>query len=216
MGAELRLSVIGYNDLYSPFQEDTPFAFFPLHLEPEIALNLLAPFASEQLPILRQVAQSLPVGYKLVVKEHPLMVGFRPRSFYRELKKIPNLVLVDPRLRAVDIISHARLVTTITGTAGFEAVLLQKPLITFGEVFYNALSFVKHSEVPAELPALVASQLSDFKFDEDELTRFFAAILKESASVDLAYIWALEKDNTLKKREGLTDLADLIARQVRR
>ncbi len=206
--------LIGYDDFYSPFQKDIPFAFFPLHLEPEVALTLLAPFASEQLPVIRQVAQSLPVGYKLVVKEHPVMVGFRPRSFYRELKKIPNLILVHPRIKATDILPHARLVTTISGTAGFEAVLLKKPVITFGEVFYNALSFVRHSEVPAELPALVASQLSDFRFDEDELIRFVAAILKESVSVDLAYIWTLEND-TLKKRQGLTGLADLIAEKVR-
>ena len=76
---------------YDPYESESDFAFFPLQFEPEISLLLLAPFMTDQLYVIKQIAQSLPVGMCLYVKEHPHMVPYRPRSFYRDLKKIPNV-----------------------------------------------------------------------------------------------------------------------------
>lgn len=206
--------LIGYDDMYGQLPSDVPFVFFPLHLEPEVAITLQSPFFSDQLAVVRHVAQSLPAGYKLVVKEHPQMLGFRPRSFFKELRKIPNVVVVHPRLRALDIIPRAELIVTLAGTAGFEAVLLKKPVVTFGEVFYNALSTVKRSLIPEELPGLVRSQLNHPRFDEEELTRFVAAILEESAEVDVPYLWTQESDEQ-KKREGLAPFVALVAKKIK-
>ena len=206
--------LVGSDDFYEPVPSDASFAFFPLHLEPEVALTLLSPFLSDQLVAVRLAAQSLPVGYKLVVKEHPQMAGFRPRSFFRELRKIPNVIVANPHVRALDIIPRADLIITIAGTAGFESTLLKKPVVTFGETFYEALSFVKRSDVPSELPALIRSQLDDFRFDDEELTRFVAAILEESARADVPYLWTLESD-TDKKKQGLAPFVQLVAHKIK-
>ncbi|MBI2405085.1 hypothetical protein HYV22_02805 [Candidatus Gottesmanbacteria bacterium] len=91
-------NMIGANDLYDTFDPHEDFAFFPLHYEPEISLLLLAPFATDQLYLVRQIAKSLPLHFKLYVKEHPVMVPYRPRSYYKKLKKIPNVKLISPAL----------------------------------------------------------------------------------------------------------------------
>ena len=52
---------------------DTPFIFFPLHLEPERTLLMKAPFYTNQLSLIENIAKSIPIGYKLLVKEHPAM-----------------------------------------------------------------------------------------------------------------------------------------------
>ncbi|TSC56502.1 MAG: hypothetical protein Greene041679_513 [Parcubacteria group bacterium Greene0416_79] len=76
-------NLIGVEDLYDPFTpKNENFAFFPLHYEPEVSLLLLAPFATNQIELVRAAAKSLPVMWKLYVKEHPLMVQYRPRSYY--------------------------------------------------------------------------------------------------------------------------------------
>ena len=188
--------------------------FFPLHFEPELSILLLAPYDTDQINIVKRLARSLPVGMYVYVKEHPQMAPFRPRSFYKEIKKIPNLRLLRPEITGFDVISHANLVAIITGAAGWEASLLGKPVITFGEVFYNALPSVAHSATPEELPALILSQMREGKPNDETLTRFVAALFEDSAPCDLLYLWEFEQDRQ-KKREGLEEFAELIARKIR-
>lgn len=196
--------------IYDPYKPDDDFIFFPLQFEPEISLLLLAPFMADQLYIIKQIAQSLPVGMFLYVKEHPHMVSYRPRSFYKEIKKIPNVKLIDPSINSFDIIKNSKLVTAITGTAGWEAVLLKKPVITFGDIFYNPLSSVKKCDTINKLPWLVKEQLENFVYNERELVGFIAKSLEQSATIDLLYLWERETDKT-KIAQSLEPLAGIIA-----
>ena len=63
------------------FFSNSPYFFFPLHFEPETALDLFAPFFRNQLTLIEYIHQSLPFGYKLVIKEHPNMFGQRKINF---------------------------------------------------------------------------------------------------------------------------------------
>jgi len=205
-------NMFGLSDLYDTFDKNVPFVFFPLHFEPELSILLLSPFDTNQKEMVKRLARSLPVGMYVYVKEHPQMAPFRPRRFYRELKKIPNVRLLRPEITGFDVIRESRLVAIITGAAGWEATLLGKPVITFGEVFYNALPTVAHSRTPDELPALVQKQISS-KSDDETLTRFVAALFEDSAECDLLHLWEFEHDPR-KKREGLRAFADLIGKKI--
>ena len=200
-------------DLFGMPDPSEDYAYFPLQYEPEVGLLLYAPFYTNQLNLIRQIAQSLPVHFKLYVKEHPQMVSFRPRSFYLELRKIPNVKLMSPAVGGFRILQNAKLVTVITGTTGWEATLLKKPVISFANIFYNDLSFVKRSYNIEQLPLLVNEQLENFHYDENELVRFIAAILENSCEIDLVRLWTQETDRA-KQKDGLTTLADLIAKKI--
>ncbi len=206
-------NIRGVSDLYDTFEPKEDCVFFPLHYEPEISLSLYAPFVPDQISAVKQVARALPVGYVLYVKEHPAMVPYRPRRFYQELKKIPNVRLIDPRITSFEILPHAKLITTITGSTGWEATLFGKPVITFGDIFYNKLSFVKNCETPKDLPWLVKEQLEVFRYNEEELISYIAALFEESATTRLQYLWEIETDEE-KRRKGLEPLAALIAKKV--
>lgn len=206
-------NLIGVEDLYDEYDTSKPFVFYPLHYEPEIAVLLLSSFDGDQIQIIKRLARSLPVGMYVYVKEHPQMAPFRPRRFYKELKKIPNVKLIRPEIVSFDIIRHASLVAIISGSVGWEAILFGKPVITFGEVFYNALSFVGHSKTPEELPALVLKQLSGSGFTEEELARFVAALFEDGAHCDLLYLWEFEADRQ-RKRQELVEFAAVLARKI--
>ncbi len=202
----------GVDDLYDTFDRRVPYVFYALHFEPELSLLLLSPFDMHQLDIIWRLARSLPVGMYLYVKEHPQMAPYRARRFYTELKKIPNVRLLRPEISGFEIMRKATLVSTITGAVGWEATLLGKAVITFGDVFYNALPSAKRSRTPEELPKLVEEQLALSPRDED-LIRFVAALFTESAKCDLLHLWEFETD-PIKKREGLKGLAQLLAQKV--
>ncbi|HKS96017.1 MAG TPA: hypothetical protein VJV74_07765, partial [Terriglobia bacterium] len=71
-------------------------AFFGLHTQPEFTTDVRAPFFTNQIALAENIARSLPVGHRLVVKEHPGMKGERPLSYYRPLKKLYNVRLLSP------------------------------------------------------------------------------------------------------------------------
>ena len=153
------------------------------------------------------------VHFKLVVKEHPQMVEFRPRSYYEALKKIPNVKLIDPATSSYSITPNAKLITTITGTVGWEAVIFKKPVISFGHQFYNSLSMVTHCDEIENLPELVKEKLERHRHDEEELTAFLAAVFEDSVDIDLNRLWTEESDHK-KKREGVRPLTDLLAKTL--
>ncbi len=206
-------NLIGVSDLYDKFDKNEDYAFYPLHTEPEIATLLYAPFFTDQIRVIKLIARSLPVGYKLYVKEHPMMVVYRPRSFYKEIKKMPNVRLINPAVTSFELIPNAKLIVTISGSVGWEGTLLKKPVITFGNIFYNQLSFVKNCKTPEQLPYLVKEQTENFHFDDGELTRLIAGIFEESVEVPLGYLW--EKETDMEKRKiGLQPLAGLLMNKI--
>src|SRR3989344_5673462 len=175
----------GFSDLYAKPDFENDFAYFPLHLEPEIGILLYAPFYTNQIQLIGHIARSLPIHYTLYVKEHPSMVGFRTRQYYKELIKIPNVKILPPNFSSLSIIIKTKILFTIAGTAGWEATLLKKPVITFGDVFYNKLSFVKRSHDIEGLPQTVLSLLKNFKPDDKELVNYISALLEDSVNADL-------------------------------
>ncbi len=207
-------NLIGTEGLYDALDPKEDFAFFPLHYEPEVSLLLLAPYHTDQLQLIKQIAKSLPITYKLYVKEHPLMVEYRPRSFYLALKKIPNVKLIRPTVKGYELTRLSKLVLTITGSTAWDAALLGKPVISFGHWFYNALSFVKYCAEIERLPDLVKRQLEDFRYDEQELLAMVAAIFEESATVDLYKSWT-ETSNQDQRKAELEPVADLLAKKLK-
>ena len=207
-------NVRGIADFYDALPSSELFAFFPLQYEPEISLLVQAPFITSQIEAVRLAARSLPVGWKLYVKEHPQMVGYRPRAFYRALKKIPNVRVVDPSVKSFGLTASSGLVIVISSTAGFEACLLKKPVVTLGNHFYNDLSFVKHCERPSDMARLVQEQVNSFAYDEEELVHYIAKIIEGAALLNLGHIWYYERDANAR-REGVRPLAALIASRLR-
>lgn len=124
------------------FQEQPPagsYAFFGLHVQPEASTDVMAPWFVDQIAVIRQVALGLPVDWTLVVKEHKPALGRRPLQFYRELLDIPNVCLLSPDYPTLRAIAASRCVVTLTGTMGWEAWCLGKPVAAFGESRYADL-----------------------------------------------------------------------------
>ena len=124
-------SIIGYDDIFENPKDNEDFCFFPLNAEPEITLYLYAPFRLNQIETARQIAKSLPVGFKLYVKDHPIMYGYRTRKYYKELKKIPNVRIINSQISGYEIIK-SKIGYDNFRTAGWEATVLKKPVITLG------------------------------------------------------------------------------------
>ena len=107
--------------------------FFTLHLEPEVALQSFSPEFSNSMEAIIWISKSLPAGFILVVKEQVASYAVRSRWYYKQLMKIPNVVLSHPDVHSWDWIKSSSIVATITGTVGQEAIHLERPVISFGK-----------------------------------------------------------------------------------
>lgn len=86
-----------------------------------------------------------------MVKEHPSATALQPLSFYRELAAMPNVELVAPELNAKVLARKAIGVICLTSTLGFEAALLNKPVIAMGDVLYGYFPNVRMIDHYGEL-----------------------------------------------------------------
>lgn len=129
--------IISQKKFYSHFIEKDEFFLFPLHVQPEASTSVSAPYYVNQLQTIKNIAFTIPFSKKLYVKEHPAAVGAKPSSFYKDLLKIPNVVVIDPKDSVQELIKLSKGVIVLTSTIGLEAALGGKPVYVFGNIFYS-------------------------------------------------------------------------------
>jgi hypothetical protein len=179
--------------------KELEYAYYPLHVEPEIALSLFGREYLNQIELVRNIAKALPVTWKLVVKDHPAGVGRRNIGYYKKLMEIPNVVLVSHYVDSMAVIKNAKLVFTVSGFSGFEAILEKKPVITFGRTFYDVLPdcIVRHVQSLQDLPDTVSKLLDNYRYSEKDVVCLIAAVMKNSVPLDLY-------EKVLNKKERIT------------
>jgi hypothetical protein len=137
------------------------YILYPVHFQPEATTDIWAPYYSDQLATIKSIARSLPFGYHLYVKEHSALLGSKPISFYKEIGKIPNAKLIDPWSSISELIKNSAAVTVITSTTGLESIFWNKPLIVFGNVFYNIYPYVHLVRDINSLPGLIKEVINE-------------------------------------------------------
>jgi hypothetical protein len=131
-----------YDDM-SKISENIDYLFFPLHYEPEGVLFYGAYFFDNQNELIKNILQCIGENRILIVKEHPQQPGMLLQSNYISLKKrYPNLMFCKAEESSIKIINQSKLLLTLGGTSGFEALVLGKTVVNFGSVFYDAFEGV--------------------------------------------------------------------------
>lgn len=119
----------------SNFSEE--YFIFPLHMQPEASTLILSPFQVDQKAAIINISKVLPLNTMLYVKEHKSALGQNNLSFYKELKKYPNIKLISYKENMFELIKNSKGTINLSSTVGFESLFLKKPSIVLGNVFYN-------------------------------------------------------------------------------
>ena len=148
-----------------PTVGDRPFALFLLQKQPESSVDVIGSPFTNQYEVIRALTRLLPFGWEMWVKEHPNAIGDRSVAYYRELKRLPGLRLIDPFADTHGLLSCAALTISISGTASLEAALLGKPAITIAEMYFGKV--------------LLRNGFNPFQVTHDD----FAAVVDEAAAM---------------------------------
>jgi hypothetical protein len=162
--------------LYEP-PGDRPFVYFPLHVVDDYKIKRVIPHCYDQASIIEQVAEALPHGVEIVLKEHPMSVGRNSPALLRRLKRIPNARLVKPHTSSHDLIRRAEAVVVISSTVGLEALLYGRPVLTLGQPFYSGYGVTVDVDSFREIREAVPAVLR-FQPDRERIMRFLGAAMR--------------------------------------
>ena len=166
--------------------DSTPFVYFPLQVMPERTVLISSPFNTNQIEIIKHISKSLPIGYRLCVKEHPYQVTreWRKTSFYNEILSIPNVQLLHHSIKTEDVMNKCSLVITINGAAGLEAAMHRKPSILFSDFSYSILPSVHQLKSIDELPTAIRQSLSK-KVNPNDVAKYLKLFEDNSFAFDM-------------------------------
>ena len=143
--------------LNSPPEE--PYVFFGFHMQPEMGIDVWAPYYSNQVHVIECIARSLPPTHTLLVKLHSIDADTWSKA---ELVRIQNMLgvqLVSAYADTLKFVSNADLVFSIQGTIALEAAMMGRQVISFGETLYEDMPSVTRVESLPDLPYLVRTKL---------------------------------------------------------
>ena len=180
------------------------YVYMPLHLIPESTTFVKAPMYTNELEIISAISKSLPIDWKLYVKEHQAMLGERGSEFYKRIKKFPNVRLVqfnyynDPKPWIINSIG----VVTITGTGAYEAALLGKKSLVFGDVPFMLIDGIERVHSFEELPNKLKN-LQYFIDNKKSCAAYIAAVKNVGKDIKYKYLMS-EGENILFNRSKIT------------
>ena len=114
--------------------------FYAFHKQPESSIDFFGRYYEDQYLNILNLWRKLPNNSFLVVKEHTNAVGDRGILFYKKIKKLNGVILINEKTDSHKIIDLCDAVFTVTGTIAYEAALKGKLSYTFSNTFFNKLS----------------------------------------------------------------------------
>lgn len=202
---------------FDDFDDRQTYWFYPLHLEPEaVVLYQAHGLYTNQVKLIENIAAQLPPGHLLYVKDHPHDIGYRDAVDYRRLNAVPNIRLLPASVPGKQIIRDAFGVITITGTAGFEAMLMRKPVVCFGRSFYTGYPGVRQIDHVRDLRATLAGLTSDSLPDDDALLDFLEAYMASINPGMVSFFAGRARKAGIDIDRNARDVALGLARTVRR
>jgi len=183
-----------------------PFTIFALHYQPESTSMPRGGVFHDQLYVLELLSKYLPEDWNIYIKENPKQFNplgegatCRLLRFYRDAKKFPRVSFLPVDYNPFTLIDRAKAVITVAGTMGWEAMVRKKPVICFGQSWYESFSNgVLRIRDNKDMEKIV-DFIENFKYSEQKLLAYLKAIERNSI-IAYYYIDLKEKMNISKEQ----------------
>lgn len=196
-----------------------PYIFFPVHYQPEQTTSPFGSYSVYQYLPIEMLARCLPEDWLVYVKEHhttfsPFHGGIKKRtdSFYDRLSNNPNVRLIKSEVQSATLIDNAKAVATITGSAGYEALLRNKPVLTFGSAWYNGCEGVYNIKSHNQCQAVLESIRKGITINPVDFLLFVQATESVGAKVNYSLSMSGIGDSTVTREDTISNMVALISR----
>jgi capsule polysaccharide modification protein KpsS len=131
--------------------------------------------------MIKNIAKSMPADHLLLVKEHPASYvrSWRDIKTYKELAKIPGVVLIHPDADSQELIKKSSLVISICSSSSLDAVFLKKPTIVFADTNFSMIPDIHRLMEIEKLPEVIKKEL-DKKINPKHIEKYIQFIENNS------------------------------------
>ena len=164
----------GYED--GEIDLNCKYIYVPLHNQPEMSTSSLGGQFRDQALLLECLANDLPTGWKIFVKENPRQGAYaRGPLFFHRLKRISQLQVLPSNANTHALSKNAQFVASVGGTAGWEAIRQGTPAMVFGAAWYGSFEGVVQYE-----PGIDYQKLSECPVNHEKLEKDVGALFSRS------------------------------------
>lgn len=163
-----------------------PYVLYGLHYQPEATSNPGGDVFVDQRLAIDILLKNLPDNYKVYIKEHQHQFlkqrdgqTCRIKEFYDDLAQNPRIRLISLDVSTYELIQHAKAVATIMGTIGWESIVYKKPVICFGNSWYESYSGVKRVTDETSMKDLTEF-IQNYQYDEHQMLAYLSALGKQT------------------------------------
>ena len=158
---------------------DLPYVYFPFHVPLDLQLTVRETEYLDQIALVETLAESVPAGWWVYVKEHPAMAGGQSVArLARLFRTCRNVRLIHHRVNSYELIRRARVVVTINSKVGVEALMQGKTVLVLGRPIYaqapGAVRVTSLGTFARQLQAWVASGAQ--AVPESDAIEYFARV----------------------------------------
>lgn len=127
------------NKFFNEELPDSPYVYIPLQWYPETSIDYFStttnflPYYDWLFKIITLVSKNSTV----VLKEHPVALGYRPLAIYKKLTDYNRVFLLPPHYPSKTIIENSVATITHGTTTSIESIILRRPSITLGKPYFD-------------------------------------------------------------------------------
>jgi hypothetical protein len=130
-------------------QSGEKFVLFPLHYEPESVLNYFSKFQRQE-EIAAQIFDTLPINFRLILKEHPSQPGALNTSKWKFLVKSQRVIALRGDYDSRRLLNLDVVVVSIASTLALEAAVMGRPVGVLGDVHFAKMPGIKFLNSPTD------------------------------------------------------------------
>lgn len=116
------------------------YIFFALQVPMDVQMVIHSPLYSEFYTLLKDIYESIPEGYNLVVREHPMNIGRYDQKLYQFIENHDRIYL-DNDTPIDKLIINSEIVVINNSTVGVEALKYGKTVVTLGKTYYSQVVY---------------------------------------------------------------------------
>ncbi|MDA3778909.1 MAG: hypothetical protein PF487_01550 [Bacteroidales bacterium] len=119
------------------FDPTLQYFFLGFHLNQESTMALRSMPFTNQTALIEMISRVLPYNHFLYIREHPHWSWTFPAKYLAIAKSYPNVRLISPNISIHEILKNAKGILTYNATTGIEALIYNKPVLSFSSNLYN-------------------------------------------------------------------------------
>ena len=138
------------------------------YMQPELSTSLLGGQFEDQILALEKLNSFAKNDWVIIAKEARLQTSYQRNDFFfKRVSALKNVFFIDKSEDSQKLLELSDITATVTGTIGFESLLVSKKCLIFGHAWYKKIHgslFISDKTTNSEIDSFIKTKFDKSKF----------------------------------------------------